>query len=183
MKVHTWVIIAIAMGLWGCAEKEAAQPATVDEAPAAAPEAAVAVAEIWEDEAFVEHMHEHADKLDELNFALADGDLDAAKAHASWLAEHDTNADIQFLDNVSNFEGGAIYSFVDALDTNALDGARIGIFEEYFGDAPEDAAAARLVRAAIAEMVELGADTVGFTIPELDSLISGRYRALGRTPN
>ena len=95
MKVHTWVIIAIAMGLWGCAEEEAAQPATVDEAPAAAPEAAVAVAEIWEDEAFVEHMHEHADKLDELNFALADGDLDAAKAHASWLAEHDTNADIQ----------------------------------------------------------------------------------------
>ena len=55
----------------------------------------MAVAEIWEDEAFVEHMHEHADKLDELNFALADGDLDAAKAHANWLAVHDTNADIQ----------------------------------------------------------------------------------------
>jgi hypothetical protein len=95
MKVHTWLIIAIALGLWGCAEKEAAQPAAVDEAPAAAPEAAVAVTGIWEDEAFVAHMHEHADKLDELNFALADGDLDAAKAHADWLANHDTNADIQ----------------------------------------------------------------------------------------
>jgi soluble cytochrome b562 len=34
-------------------------------------------------------MHRHADELDELNLALADGDLDAAKASANWLSRHD----------------------------------------------------------------------------------------------
>ena len=63
--------------------------------------------------------------------------------------------------------------FVDALDTDALRGARVGILEDYFGDAPEEAAAARLVRAAIDQMVELGADTVTVEIPDLSELISG----------
>lgn len=63
--------------------------------------------------------------------------------------------------------------FVDSLDEDALRGARIGILEAYFGEAPEEAAAARLVRAAIEEMVGLGADTVTVEIPDLDSLIAG----------
>jgi len=69
--------------------------------------------------------------------------------------------------------GRAVPRFVESLDENALRGARIGILEVYFGEAPEEAAAARLVRAAIEEMVELGADTVTVEIPDLDSLISG----------
>lgn len=96
MKFRGLFIVVFAVCLAACAEKEPAQPQAVDEAPpAAAPEAAVAVDEIWEDEAFVEHMHEHADVLDELNFQLADGNLEGAKAQASWLAAHDTNAGIQ----------------------------------------------------------------------------------------
>ncbi|MEM7417811.1 MAG: amidase family protein [Gemmatimonadota bacterium] len=63
--------------------------------------------------------------------------------------------------------------FVDALDADALSGVRIGILEDYFGSAAEDAAAGRLVRTAIERVVELGADTVTFEIPDLDSLISG----------
>lgn len=63
--------------------------------------------------------------------------------------------------------------FVDALDEDALAGARIGVLEDYFGESAEDAPASRLVRQAIATMVELGADTVTFTVPRLDSLISG----------
>jgi len=63
--------------------------------------------------------------------------------------------------------------FLAALDANALDGARIGILEDYFGSGPEEATAARIVRSAIERMVELGADTVTIEIPELDSLMSG----------
>lgn len=70
-------------------------------------------------------------------------------------------------------EGHPIPDFTGALDADALSGARIGILEEYFGSGPEDAAAARLVRSAVERMVELGADTVTLTIPDLDSLISG----------
>ncbi len=64
-------------------------------------------------------------------------------------------------------------SFVDALDEGALDGARIGILEAYFGDAPEEQSAARIVREAIGRMVELGADTITVEIPGLDDLIEG----------
>ncbi|MCH1569951.1 MAG: hypothetical protein L7S64_01300 [Longimicrobiales bacterium] len=70
-------------------------------------------------------------------------------------------------------EGIELPRFVDALDATALQGARIGVLEDYFGSAPEEAAAARLVRAAIDRMVELGADTVTVEIPDLDELISG----------
>lgn len=68
-------------------------------------------------------------------------------------------------------EGRPPASFVDALDPNALDGARIGILEAYFGDAPEEGEAGRLVREAIGRMAELGADTVTVEIPDLDELI------------
>ena len=50
---------------------------------------------VWRNEVFVAHMHEHAEVLDTLNFALADGDLAAAKESANWLATHDTDSDIQ----------------------------------------------------------------------------------------
>jgi hypothetical protein len=95
MNFRLVLIIGLGLVLTGCGQEEAAPPAAVEEAPMAAPEEAVAVAEIWDDEAFVAHMHEHAEKLDELNFALADGNLAQAREHANWLASHDTNADIQ----------------------------------------------------------------------------------------
>jgi Asp-tRNA(Asn)/Glu-tRNA(Gln) amidotransferase A subunit family amidase len=61
--------------------------------------------------------------------------------------------------------------FVDALEGASLAGARIGILEAYFATAPEEEEADRVVRAAIARMVELGADTVTVEIEGLDSLI------------
>ena len=78
------------LALGGSFEETPAEPAA--EAPASSE---AAVEEIWRNEAFVAHMHEHAEKLDELNFALADGNLEAAKAAANWLSTHDTNTDIQ----------------------------------------------------------------------------------------
>lgn len=71
----------------------------------------------------------------------------------------------------SILEGRPLPRFVDALDPDALGGARIGILEAYFGDAPEERAAADLVRSAIDTMVELGADTVTVEVPDLDELI------------
>jgi soluble cytochrome b562 len=91
MKLHTLLIIGFALGMTGCAEKEQATPEAVDEvqAPQPAAESAPAKAEKWRNDEFLEHMHRHADELDELNLALADGDLDAAKASADWLSRHD----------------------------------------------------------------------------------------------
>lgn len=72
-------------------------------------------------------------------------------------------------------EGRTLPGFVDALDPAALRGARIGIPRALFGGTGETDGAP-LVRAALAKMVELGADTLTVVIPDLDSLIarSGR---------
>ena len=40
------------------------------------------------DEAFLHHMHAHAEMLDEINYALADGNLELAITPAYWLARH-----------------------------------------------------------------------------------------------
>jgi len=63
--------------------------------------------------------------------------------------------------------------FQAALDPSALRGARLGILTELFGDTPEDAAVARVVREALARMVALGADTVAVEIPDYARLASG----------
>ena len=94
MKWHMILVIGFVLSVTGCAEKE---QGAMDEAQMPASEAAApaAVNELWQNEAFVAHMHVHAEKLDELNFALADGDLEAAKESANWLATHDTESEIQ----------------------------------------------------------------------------------------
>ena len=90
MKLQTILVVGLIVGITGCAEKEEA-PAEAASAPAPDP---VAI-EVWQNESFIEHMHAHAERLDELNFALADGDLEAAKASANWLSSHETDSDIQ----------------------------------------------------------------------------------------
>ena len=70
-------------------------------------------------------------------------------------------------------EGLELASFVDELNAGALDGARIGILEAFFGDAPEDAATSRVVLEALEQMVELGADTVTIEVPGYDTLSAG----------
>lgn len=93
MNLRMMLVVGFVLGVMGCAEKEQVQSEPLDEAPMAA--APKTVNEVWQNEEFVAHMHDHAEKLDELNFALADGDLDAAKASANWLSTHDTNSDVQ----------------------------------------------------------------------------------------
>ena len=68
-------------------------------------------------------------------------------------------------------EGRLLPVFADVLDESALQGARIGMLASAFGDGGAEAAAAEVVRAAIDEMVELGADTLTVEIPDLDSLL------------
>ncbi len=95
MKLHSLLIVGLALFVTGCAEKK--EPAPVAE-PAPAPQAAAPAEpaaempasdeEIARDEAFIDHMHAHAEQLDNLNFALADGDLAGAMSAAYWLSGH-----------------------------------------------------------------------------------------------
>jgi len=73
----------------------------------------------------------------------------------------------------SALDGRSLPRFVEALDANALRGARIGILTNLFGGTPEDAATTGVVRAALARMVAAGADTVTFEVPGYDQLIAG----------
>jgi len=67
-------------------------------------------------------------------------------------------------------EGREIPRFRDALDPEALQGVRLGVVAELFGDPPEDREVDSLLRQAIGRMVEAGADTVTVEIPRLEEL-------------
>jgi mono/diheme cytochrome c family protein len=71
MKLHALLIVGLAMCVMGCAEK----PPAVEE-------------ERVRDAEFIDHMHAHAEQLDNLNFALADNDLPGALTAAYWLSGH-----------------------------------------------------------------------------------------------
>jgi hypothetical protein len=94
MKLQMLLVIGFAAGIVGCAEKEQAVPGQGSEmeaaTPAVEPEATAAQAKDWIDSKFMDHMHVHAEQLDDLNFALADGDLEAAGMPAYWLSRHKT---------------------------------------------------------------------------------------------
>ncbi len=47
------------------------------------------------DAEFIDHMHAHAEQLDNLNFALADDDLEGAMTAAYWLSGHQEVAGIK----------------------------------------------------------------------------------------
>ena len=94
---NCWYTMAcgFVLSVMGCAEKEQVMSEPVNEAPMTEAVVPAAVDENWRNDSFLNHMHLHADKLDELNFALADGDLEAAKISAHWLSTHDTVSDIE----------------------------------------------------------------------------------------
>ena len=114
MKLQVLLLIAFAAGIAACAEKEQAAAPTESEveAPEAAatempaaealesveeeldtdPDATLAEVEEWRTEALLDHMHAHAEHLDDLNYALDDGDLDRASMAAYWLSRHETIA-------------------------------------------------------------------------------------------
>ncbi len=66
----------------------------------------------------------------------------------------------------------AVPSFADSLDATALRGSRLGVLTTLFGDAPEDQEVGGVVRAAIAQMFDAGADVIDVVIPGLDDLLS-----------
>lgn len=100
MKLRALWIVGFALGIVGCGEQQTEAPEPPGETPEAAPAAEApateaeapetAAPEATVDETFLAHMHEHAEKLDDVNFALADDDLEAAKSPAYWLSRHDT---------------------------------------------------------------------------------------------
>jgi cytochrome c556 len=90
MKTRTFWITAIALCLAACSKQEPAEPQSPENDQAAVPAEDVEATGPKFDEAFIKHMHEHAEKLDELMFALADDDLEGAQTPAYWLSQHDT---------------------------------------------------------------------------------------------
>ncbi|MDJ0759625.1 MAG: hypothetical protein QNJ19_09500 [Woeseiaceae bacterium] len=115
MKLHTLILVGFGLVIAGCAEKappEEEQAPAMDEAAEAVEEVTDAVESAaetvldeaavdpmaitpekvreWVDAGFIDHMHMHAEQLDDLNFALADGNLEEAKVPANWLAAHKT---------------------------------------------------------------------------------------------
>lgn len=87
MNTHALWISAIALSLAACGKQETTEPQPLESDPAAAEEMQPTQSKF--DESFVAHMHEHAAKLDELMFALADDDLVGAATPAYWLSQHD----------------------------------------------------------------------------------------------
>ncbi len=106
MKLQSLLFIGIAVGIVGCAEKEqaapepesemeTAQPETAEvpateEVAADAPDTTYAQVEDWRTADLLDHMHAHAEQLDDLNFALDDGNLERAMTSAYWISRHDT---------------------------------------------------------------------------------------------
>ncbi|MGH7618724.1 MAG: amidase family protein [Gemmatimonadaceae bacterium] len=62
--------------------------------------------------------------------------------------------------------------FVDALDTAALRGKRLGVLVAHFGTEADDQEGARVVRAALDKMKARGAEVVDVTVPGLDAVIN-----------
>ncbi len=63
--------------------------------------------------------------------------------------------------------------FVDGLDAEALQGARLGVLTMLLGDPAEDQEHSRLVREALDRMNDAGAEIIDIEIPGLDSILSG----------
>ena len=77
--MHSLLIVGLALCVTGCAKKEepAPEPAVEPQAAEPAPAEQPAVEEqSGRDAEFIDHMHAHAEHLDNLNFALADDDLE-----------------------------------------------------------------------------------------------------------
>ena len=92
MKLQVLLIIGFALSATGCENKEQAEPEQAAEATTTAPvaESMTTDKESYQYDGILRHMHAHADQIDLLNNALANGDLDASKLPARWLWRHDT---------------------------------------------------------------------------------------------
>lgn len=100
MKLHALLIVGLAICVSACAEKKepapepAVEPQTAAPAEPAPAETPAVEEESIRDAEFIDHMHDHAEQLDNLNFALADDDLEGAMTAAYWLSGHQEVAGI-----------------------------------------------------------------------------------------
>ncbi len=85
MNVRIILVAGLLLGVLGCAREEPAAP--VDEIPAT--QAVTDETQSWKTDAFMQHMHLHANQIDKLNMALAEGDFDGAMTPAYWLSRHE----------------------------------------------------------------------------------------------
>ena len=94
--MQSLLIFGLALCVTACAEKKESAPEPAAE-PAPEPQAAppAPIEQSSRDEAFIDHMHAHAEQLDNLNFALADDDLPGALTAAYWLSGHQEVTGIQ----------------------------------------------------------------------------------------
>ena len=69
-------------------------------------------------------------------------------------------------------EGREPPDFQAALDASALDGARIGVIEEWVTEGGSAASVTRVTRGALEEMEALGAIVMDVTIPDMDDLLA-----------
>ncbi len=122
MKLHALLIAGLAVCVTGCAEKQAPEPAPAPAEPQAAAEAPDAETGGGRDQAFIDHMHAHAEQLDDLNFALADGDLAGAMTAAYWLSGHNEVSGIE--DEWRPFLEGMREAAQAVEEANDLDTAR-----------------------------------------------------------
>lgn len=91
MNRYSFYVGALALFLAACGDREPAEsPDVATAAPEPAAEAATPEPTAEVTEAFLAHMHMHADQLDKLNYALDDGDLWGAMTPAYWLSRHET---------------------------------------------------------------------------------------------
>lgn len=91
------LVLGLAFIATACADKDDANSAAESAAQATSQGTAEATtAHVGTiDAGFLEHMHLHAEKLDDVNLALADGDLESARTPAYWLSRHETYDGIQ----------------------------------------------------------------------------------------
>ena len=91
MKIQALWVTAVLLALAACSKQEPAEPQQTETAPDTSPPVEEATPDkVAFDQGFVDHMHAHAEQLDDLMFALADGNLDAAATPAYWLSRHDS---------------------------------------------------------------------------------------------
>ena len=98
MKPQLILAIAVACCVSACGERSSPQPVEPPQTkqPAAKTATGAEQAPITAavDDEFINHMHAHAEQMDDLMFALSDGDLEGAMTPAYWLSRHKTVAGV-----------------------------------------------------------------------------------------
>ena len=84
MNVRMILIAGVVLGALGCAREEPPAPADSGQPPDTVAEET----QTWKTDALIQHMHLHANQIDKLNLALAEGDFDGAMTPAYWLSRH-----------------------------------------------------------------------------------------------